>query len=116
MRHPGEGEAMTPRKSTFAGVALAALSLAFAPNAASAGGTASGSAPAQVCDEGAENGGDPGEYIAYCNQALHSYLSTRDRAATYVNRGVLRLDLNEANLALGDFDAGLGLDPSLGEG
>ena len=107
---------MTSRKSTFAGVALAALSIALAPSTSNAAVTVIGSGAAQLCYDGAENGSDPGEYIAFCNEALAGYLSHRDRAATYINRGVLRLNLAEANAALGDFDAGLGLDPSLGEG
>lgn len=97
------------------GVFAAAL-FALAPHSASAAVTVIGSGPATLCYEGAESGGDPGEYIWYCNQALNTVLSIHDRAATYINRGVLRLGLNESTAALADFDAGLGIDPSLGEG
>ena len=106
---------MTSRKFAFLGGALFAAAFAFSPSAHAAV-TVIGAGPASMCYDGAENGGDPGQYITYCNEALGGYLSVRDRAATFINRGVLRLDLNEANAALGDFDAGLALDPSLGEG
>jgi tetratricopeptide (TPR) repeat protein len=108
---------MTSKKSILVAVAaVAAFALTLTSRTADAAVTVIGSGDAQYCYEGAENGADPGNYIAYCNQALNSFLSVRDRAATYINRGVLRLGLNEANAALGDFDTGLGLDPALGEG
>ena len=106
---------MTSRKFALLGAALVAAAFAFSPDA-NAAVTVIGAGSASLCYDGAENGGDPGQYIAYCNEALTGYLSVRDRAATFINRGVLRLDLNEANAALADFDAGLGLDPNLGEG
>lgn len=106
---------MTSRKSALLGGALVAAAFAFSHGAYGAV-TVIGAGPASLCYDGAENGSDPGQYITYCNDALGGYLSVRDRAATFINRGVLRLDLNEASAALGDFDAGLGLDPDLGEG
>ncbi len=110
---------MTFRKSillTGTTFVAAAFAIALTSRPANAAVTVIGSGPAQLCYDGAENGNDPGEYITYCNQALRTVLSVRDRAATFINRGVLRLALNEVNPALADFDAGLGLDSSLGEG
>jgi tetratricopeptide (TPR) repeat protein len=106
---------MTSRKSALLGGALVAAAFAFSHGAFGAV-TVIGAGPASLCYDGAENGGDPGQYITYCNEALGGYLTVRDRAATFINRGVLRLDLKDASAALGDFDAGLGLDPDLGEG
>jgi tetratricopeptide (TPR) repeat protein len=111
--------AMTSKKSILlagASFVAAAFVIASTTRSADAAITVIGSGPAQLCYEGAENGGDAGEYVAYCNQALNTVLSVRDRAATFINRGVLRLTLNEVNAALSDFDSGLGLDPALGEG
>jgi tetratricopeptide (TPR) repeat protein len=109
---------MLPKRSLLARAAIAATSLAICtlPNRADAAVTVIGSGDAQLCYTGAENGGDAGEYITYCNQALNSVLSIHDRGATFINRGVLRLALNEANAALADFDSGLAIDPALGEG
>jgi tetratricopeptide (TPR) repeat protein len=108
---------MLSRKSLLACAAIAAASLAASGPALAEGAiTVIGSGPAQICYDGAENGGDPGTFITYCYQALNSMLSTRDRAATFINRGVLRLALNETNEALKDFDSGLSIGPDLGEG
>jgi len=100
---------------TFSIVLLGSVA-AIASGPAQAAVTVIGSGPAELCYQGAENGGDPKEYIAYCTQALGGILTTRDRAATFVNRGVLKLSLSESNAALDDFNAGLGIDDSLGEG
>lgn len=83
---------------TFSTALLGSLAaIAFMPAAAQAAVTVIGSGPAQLCYDGAENGGDPMEYITYCNQAINSILSPRDRAATFINRGVLKLALAEAH-------------------
>ncbi len=92
------------------------FAVASLPSSAYAAVTVIGAGPAQLCYDGAETGADPFEYIFYCNQALKTYLSDHDRAATYINRGVLRLALNEPNTALEDFNAGLAIDSSLSEG
>jgi tetratricopeptide (TPR) repeat protein len=109
---------MLPKKSLLARAAVAAASLAvFAmPKTADAAVSVIGSGSAQLCYDGAENGGSAGEYLTYCNQALNEVLSIHDRAATYINRGVLRLALNETDAALKDFDSGLAIGPDLSEG
>lgn len=54
--------------------------------------------------------------VSACNQALRDEaLSPRDRAATYVNRGVLRLRTRSFDRAIDDFDAALHINPNLGE-
>jgi tetratricopeptide (TPR) repeat protein len=103
--------------SAAATLAAGVLAIASLPSSAYAAVTVIGAGPAQLCYDGAENGaGDALDYIFYCNQALKSYLTDHDRAATFINRGVLRLALNEPNTALEDFNAGLAIDASLSEG
>jgi len=101
---------------TLSIVLLGGVASFTASGSAQAAVTVIGSGPAEMCYQGAENGGDPNLYISYCTQALGSLLTTRDRAATFVNRGVLKLSLAESNAALDDFNAGLAIDDSLGEG
>lgn len=97
-------------------LAAIGLSVGVVCGSAHAAVTVIGSGPAQLCYQGAENGDDPSLYVGYCNSALAGVLSDRDRAATYVNRGVLRLSLAESNAAFDDFNSGLAIDASLGEG
>ncbi len=54
--------------------------------------------------------------VAVCSQALRDEaLSPRDRAATFVNRGVLRLRTRAYDQAIADFNAALRINPNLGE-
>jgi tetratricopeptide (TPR) repeat protein len=75
-----------------------------------------GSGPAQICYQAADAGASPSDYLTYCSQALAGALSEADRAATYVNRGVLRLAMNDNDAAATDFSAGLAINANLGEG
>ncbi|MEE9381488.1 MAG: tetratricopeptide repeat protein [Hyphomonadaceae bacterium] len=53
--------------------------------------------------------------IATCTQAINSETMTKNnRAATYVNRGVLRMRAGRYDLALSDYDRAQRLDPSKG--
>jgi tetratricopeptide (TPR) repeat protein len=98
-------------------VAAGAFALASMPDAAQAAVTVlAGNGPAEMCYDGADMGGDPKEYVPFCDEALHSFLSPRDRAATYINRGVLKFSEFKAEAASKDFDAGLAIDASLAEG
>ncbi|MGN6515609.1 MAG: hypothetical protein ACTHLR_07180 [Rhizomicrobium sp.] len=47
---------------------------------------------------------------------LESALSTRDRAATMINLGILRSQNSDPHGAFASYNQGLALDPSLGEG
>ena len=49
-------------------------------------------------------------------EALAGVLSTDDRAATFINRGVLKLAMNQVQSAADDFNAGLAINANLGEG
>ncbi|WP_129792514.1 tetratricopeptide repeat protein [Sphingosinicella sp. CPCC 101087] len=46
-----------------------------------------------------------------CAAALNAELSTHDRMATHINRGVIRFRLEDTSGALADFDAALAMDP-----
>jgi tetratricopeptide (TPR) repeat protein len=82
---------------------------------ANAAETVFGAGPAQFCYQAADQGLPARDYMTYCNQALNGFLSNDDRAATYVNRGVLELSLAEINAAQDDFNAGLAINANLGE-
>jgi tetratricopeptide (TPR) repeat protein len=105
-----EEAAMNFRFTLF--VAAATLSW----SAANAAVSVIGSGPAELCYQGADSHQDPGEFLISCNLALAGSLSDADRAATYVNRGVLKLDLRMFNAAADDFNAGLKINASIGEG
>lgn len=72
---------------------------------------------ARNCFEYAEFGGATRDGIATCSLALEQQaLDARDRAATYINRGILKSRSDDTAGALGDYDLGLSLDGNLGEG
>jgi lipoprotein NlpI len=75
-----------------------------------------GGGAAETCYQGADTGGSPFDFLSYCDQALAGELTDHDRAATYVNRGVLRLALGENRPASMDFTTGLGINAQMGEG
>jgi len=77
--------------------------------------TVLGPGPAQECFKIAEYGGDASDGVARCTFALETALSLNDRAATFVNRGVLRLRLHQDEQALADINAGLAIAPELGD-
>src|SRR5215471_5015190 len=105
------------RLPSFSSLLIGTLAVAIAvPNAQAAVSVFSSLGTAKLCYDGAESGSDPGAYIFYCDQALNTSLTPHDRAATLINRGVLRLALMEVNFALADFNAGLAIDPAIGEG
>lgn len=86
------------------------------PQESKAAVTVIGQGPAESCYDGAENNRDPAQYILYCTEALNGVLSSHDRAATYINRGVLKLAQTNSDGALADFNSGLTIDPAIAEG
>jgi tetratricopeptide (TPR) repeat protein len=97
-------------------LALLAIAATSVTSQAHAGAvTVLGPGPAQTCYMAADEGLSAADYLPYCSMALAGMLSDRDRAATYVNRGVLKLSLNEANGAQDDFNAGLAINDQMGE-
>src|SRR5262245_30487861 len=77
--------------------------------------TVLGPGPAQDCFHYAEDGGNPQEGIAACTFALDTALTLTDRAATYVNRGVIRLSIHQNDAALADINSGIAIAPTLGD-
>ena len=93
----------------FAGAALLS-------GAAQAATEVLGDGPARLCFLSANEGRNAGGDIAICDSALVTDLTTRDRAATFINRGVIRLSLNQYDAANDDFSTGIRLLPDMGEG
>lgn len=84
---------------------------------ASAAVSVLGAGLAQSCYKAAEFNGDPDSGITTCTLALEQQaLTPTDRAATYINRGILRARKADPKGALVDYDAGLRLNPDLAEG
>jgi tetratricopeptide (TPR) repeat protein len=106
------------RFATLAGVAAVAVAGIGVMGAGSARAavTVYGSGFAEQCFHAARDGGDLYGGIADCNQALiEDQLQGRDLAGTYVNRGVLRMAVNQYGAAESDFEKSIGIDPNLGE-
>jgi tetratricopeptide (TPR) repeat protein len=99
---------------TLVTMAAAGLVLSLA-GAAHASVQVIGPAAAEQCYDFAENGGDLQEGISRCSFALNFALTVKDRAATYVNRGVINLGMHRFEQALADINSGIGLDPDLGD-
>ena len=60
--------------------------------------------------------GDPFEAFDICSKALaNQEISVRDRAATYINRSVVRLRVHDYNGAIADCDLSIARFPSFGE-
>jgi tetratricopeptide (TPR) repeat protein len=95
----------------FAGGAL----LAWAGSAGAAV-TVLGGGMAKQCSEAALAGESDAHFEAVCTMALESeLLGLRDRAGTYVNRGILKLRRKEFASAQFDFNRAIETKPDLGE-
>ena len=106
------------RIATGAGAAALIVSsiCVFAPSQARAAVTVFSSGFAGQCFHAAKFGGDIQAGIADCNRAIDTeQLSARDKAGTYINRGVLYMTVDDYVSAQRDFEAGVQLDPNLGE-
>lgn len=76
-----------------------------------------GSSQAEACFHAADHRTDLHGGLAICEQALkEEVLRARDRAATLVNRGIIKMFLRDGDGALADYNAGLALQPDLGDG
>ena len=73
-----------------------------------------GSTSASLCFEAAESPGQPtASDLRICDTALtEEGLTRRDRVATHVNRGILRLRREQLELAIADFDQAIEMDAS----
>jgi tetratricopeptide (TPR) repeat protein len=106
---------MTIRSISF----LAAGGIGLLALAAPAGAavTVLGSGLSQDCFQAAEFGGNPADGIKTCSDALgETAMSTHDRAATLINRGILRSRNDDSAGAMDDYNGGLALNADLGEG
>lgn len=98
---------------TAAGVAALALAAAGSSHAAV---TVIGGGLAEACSKAAVNGENDARFQELCTMALETeFLNARDRAGTFVNRGVLKLRRAAYYDARRDFDAAVKLKPDLGE-
>lgn len=95
---------------------IGAATCVFSLGTVQAAVTVIGPGPANLCYEAADSGRTTPEGMMFCNEALQGILSTTDRAATLINRGVLELNVLKINAAQDDFNAGITLDPTLAEG
>jgi tetratricopeptide (TPR) repeat protein len=98
-------------------LALCGLGLSFFAAPANAAISVIGSSISEGCYHAAEFGTDMSEGIKTCTEALQQTpMSNHDRAATLINRGILRSRDNDTQGALEDYNKGLQLDDTLGEG
>jgi tetratricopeptide (TPR) repeat protein len=75
-----------------------------------------GGGAAKDCATAALGGRSDEMAVGACTLALKTEtLSFRDRARTYVNRGVLRMRQRDFDSAVSDFDEASKIDPNLGE-
>lgn len=96
-------------------MAMSVLCLAATCQDAIGAITVMGTGLARSCYLVAEFGGDTASGITTCTRALEDEnLVARDRASTYVNRGILRAR-DDPRGALDDYDQGLEIAPDLAE-
>jgi len=75
-----------------------------------------GGGAAKECATAAIDGRSDEASVTKCTLALETeIISFRDRARTFVNRGVLQMRQRDYEDAVSDFDAASKIDPSLGE-
>lgn len=102
----------------FKGMLIATLAIAALAVATAAEGavTVIGGGLAEACSDAAINGENDTRYEAVCTMALDTeFMKPRDRAGTYVNRGVLKLRRASFQDAARDFDQAVRLQPEMGE-
>lgn len=102
-----------PRKTLVLAASLAALSLATSSNAAT---TVLGNGLASVCSQYAKEGSDDPQALEVCTVAIETeFMNRRDRAGTYVNRGVIKMRQQKYADARRDFEVAVKLQPDMGE-
>ena len=106
---------MSKSSKLLLALAAGAAMLAWA-TVAEAAVTVLGGGMAKECSEAALGGESDPKFEAICTLALDSeLLNLRDRAGTYVNRGVLKLRRKEFASAQFDFNRAIQTKPDLGE-
>jgi tetratricopeptide (TPR) repeat protein len=100
----------------LAALAAGAGLLAFAASAQASAVTVLGGGMAKQCSDAALSGESDHRFEEVCTLALETeLLDLRDRAGTYVNRGVLKLRRKEFKSAEFDFNRAIETKPDLGE-
>lgn len=94
----------------------AATVLAASAGQAHASVTVIGGGLAEACSKATLSGASAYKFEQLCTNALETeLLSPRDKAGTYVNRGIMKLRRSEWDQALKDFDVAAKYKPDLGE-
>jgi tetratricopeptide (TPR) repeat protein len=107
----GLGEAMTIRAALIFSVALLFAAPAFAQGVLVIGGSY-----AQDCFKAARADMSPSLSIPICDKALElDVLTNKDRAGTFVNRGILKTRAKRAEAAMKDYDQAVALKPDIAE-
>lgn len=102
-------------KRMIAGL-LATAGVVLAAGAAKASVTVIGGGLAEACSKATLSGGSNRQVESLCTQALDEELMTpRDKAGTFVNRGIIKMRRGELAAALADFDLAVRYKPELGE-
>lgn len=100
----------------FSSIASAIVNLVAVPSHAQTAFVLGGGF-AKECYIAVKSGSPARAARAVCTRALEDEaLSTKDRAATFVNRGIISVRERDASAALSDFNAALGLNPGLSAG
>ncbi len=95
---------------------VAGIATLAAAGSSQAAVTVIGGGLAQACSKAAIGGEDDPKFQELCTMALETeFLNARDRAGTYVNRGVLKLRKAAYPDASRDFNMALRIKPDLGE-
>lgn len=95
---------------------VAGIATFAAAGSSQAAVTVIGGGLAQACSRAAVGGENDRKFLEVCTLALETeYLNARDRAGTYVNRGVLKLRNAAYPDASRDFNLALRIMPDLGE-
>src|SRR3569833_2505045 len=99
------------------GLPFAALATALLlGGAAQATVSVIGDGPARTCFQLATFSRPDESALKVCKDALDSDLSKRDRAATFINRGVIEMGLDRMQAAQDDFNKSIDMMPDMGEG
>ncbi len=95
---------------------LSCVSVLALTNSAIAAISVIGNSVAHACYEDAKQAAPKHTDMSNCNRALEEEtLDTRDRAATMVNRGILRMFAANDNGALDDYNGAIELQPKMGD-
>jgi tetratricopeptide (TPR) repeat protein len=93
------------------------LAAALVASEAEGAVTVIGGGLAEDCSKAALRGRSDNTSIQICNLALDTEaLNSRDKAGTYVNRGVMRMRRRSFDQAQADFNQAIRISPKMGEG